>query len=93
MPCRAALDAPWQASSVSSSNYSVSSQYSVDSSVPRHVSVAELSRSLLSDGWSVSLSSLLPPGGPGLTSAEINSALSWSCKTVSSDPSNGGSLG
>lgn len=71
----------------------VCSQYSINSSAPRHISVAELSQSLLSDCWAVSLSSLLPPGGPGLTSAEINSALSWSCKTVSSDPAEGGSPG
>ncbi|XP_034079034.1 CST complex subunit CTC1 isoform X2 [Gymnodraco acuticeps] len=41
---------------------------------------------LQTDSWSsVSLRSLLPPGG-GLSSSQINSALSWSCRTLTSDP-------
>lgn len=71
---------------------SVSLQYSVDSAAPQYISISELCQSLRSNCWSVSLSSLLPPGGSSLTRSEINTALSWSFNTVSSDPSNGDSL-
>uniref|UniRef100_UPI0037E89C2B CST complex subunit CTC1 isoform X2 n=1 Tax=Semicossyphus pulcher TaxID=241346 RepID=UPI0037E89C2B len=61
-------------------------QYSVDPAVHQCISVSELSQSLQSEYWpSVSLSSLLPPGGSSLTSSQINSALSWSCRTLISD--------
>ncbi|XP_068444509.1 CST complex subunit CTC1 isoform X2 [Clinocottus analis] len=61
-------------------------QYRVDPSVPRCISVSELSRSLQSSCWSlVSLSSLLPPGGSSLTRTQINAALAWSCRSLSSD--------
>ncbi|KAM9836621.1 CST complex subunit CTC1 [Aulostomus maculatus] len=62
-------------------------QYSADAAVPQYVSVLELTQLLQSNCWSsLSLSSLLPPGGPGLTSAQINAALAWSSRTVTSDP-------
>ncbi|KAK2899275.1 CST complex subunit CTC1 isoform X1 [Channa argus] len=68
-------------------------QYIVDPAVHQYISVSELSQSLQSDCWSsVSLSSLLPPGGSSLTSSQINSALSWSCRTLTSDPQTGDSL-
>ncbi|XP_039996989.1 CST complex subunit CTC1 isoform X2 [Xiphias gladius] len=62
-------------------------QYSVDPAVHQYVSISELSQSLQSDCWSsVSLSSLLPPGGSSLTRSQINTELAWSCRTLSSDP-------
>ncbi|KAM9335138.1 CST complex subunit CTC1 [Symphorus nematophorus] len=65
------------------------SQYSVDPAVHQYISVSELSQSLQSESWSsVSLSSLLPPDGSGLSRSQINSGLSWSCRTLSSDPQN-----
>ncbi|XP_040886923.1 CST complex subunit CTC1 isoform X2 [Toxotes jaculatrix] len=68
-------------------------QYSVDPSVPQYLSLSELSQSLQSTCWSsVCLSSLLPPGGSSLTSSQINAALSWSCRTLSSDPRTGETL-
>ncbi|XP_028254759.1 CST complex subunit CTC1 isoform X2 [Parambassis ranga] len=68
-------------------------QYSVDPAVHQYVSVSELCQSLQLDCWSsVSLSSLLPPDGPSMTRSQLNSALSWSCKTLSSDPQTGDSL-
>ncbi|XP_041820921.1 CST complex subunit CTC1 [Chelmon rostratus] len=64
-------------------------QYSVDPAVHQYISVSELSQSLQSDCWSsVSLSSLLPPGGSSLTRSQINTALAWSCRTLTSDPQN-----
>ncbi|XP_056299115.1 CST complex subunit CTC1 [Pseudoliparis swirei] len=61
-------------------------QYRADPLVPLCVSVSELSRSLESGCWSsVSLRSLLPPGGSGLTRSQINTALAWSCRTLTSD--------
>uniref|UniRef100_A0A3B4U092 CST complex subunit CTC1 n=2 Tax=Seriola dumerili TaxID=41447 RepID=A0A3B4U092_SERDU len=65
-------------------------QYSVDPAVPQSISVSELCQSLQSDCWSsVSLRSLLSPGGSGLSRSEINTALSWSCRTLTSDPQTG----
>ncbi|KAE8277046.1 CST complex subunit CTC1 Conserved telomere maintenance component 1 [Larimichthys crocea] len=62
-------------------------QYSVDSTVHQYISVSDLTQSLQSDCWSsVSLTSLLPPGGSSLTRSQINAALAWSCRTVTSDP-------
>ncbi|XP_074484534.1 CST complex subunit CTC1 isoform X1 [Sebastes fasciatus] len=62
-------------------------QYSVDPSVHQYMGVSELSQSLQSGSWSsVSLRSLLPPDGSGLTRSQINTALSWSCRTLTSDP-------
>ncbi|KAE8276994.1 CST complex subunit CTC1 Conserved telomere maintenance component 1 [Larimichthys crocea] len=64
-------------------------QYSVDSTVHQYISVSDLTQSLQSDCWSsVSLTSLLPPGGSSLTRSQINAALAWSCRTVTSDPQN-----
>ncbi|XP_044039740.1 CST complex subunit CTC1 isoform X2 [Siniperca chuatsi] len=64
-------------------------QYSVDPAVHQYISVSELSQSLQSDCWSsVSLSSLLPPGGSSLTRSQINTELAWSCRTLTSDPQN-----
>ncbi|XP_054455418.1 LOW QUALITY PROTEIN: CST complex subunit CTC1-like [Anoplopoma fimbria] len=60
--------------------------YSVDPAVHQYISISELSQSLQSECWSsVSLSSLLPPGGSGLTRSQINTALAWSCRTLTSD--------
>ncbi|XP_018530294.1 CST complex subunit CTC1 isoform X2 [Lates calcarifer] len=68
-------------------------QYSVDPAVHQYVSVSELRQSLQSSSWSsVFLSSLLPPGGSSLTRSQINSALSWSYRTRTSDPRTGDSL-
>ncbi|XP_038134059.1 CST complex subunit CTC1 isoform X3 [Cyprinodon tularosa] len=65
----------------------------VDSSVPQLLSISELLQSLRSSCWSsVSLSSLLPSGGSSLSSSQINSALSWSCRTLTSDPQTGDGL-
>ncbi|XP_029382555.1 CST complex subunit CTC1 isoform X2 [Echeneis naucrates] len=61
------------------------SQYRVDPGVPQLLSVSELSQSLQLDSWTVSLSSLLPPAGSGLTGSEINAALAWSYRIRSSD--------
>ncbi|XP_023254123.1 CST complex subunit CTC1-like, partial [Seriola lalandi dorsalis] len=64
--------------------------YSVDPAVPQSISVSELCQSLQSDCWSsVSLRSLLSPGGSALSRSEINTALSWSCRTLTSDPQTG----
>lgn len=72
---------------------SVSLQYRVDPAVHQYISLSELSQSLQSHCWSsVSLSSLLPPGGCSLTRSEINTALAWSCRTLTSDPQTGDSL-
>ncbi|XP_034413182.1 CST complex subunit CTC1 isoform X2 [Cyclopterus lumpus] len=61
-------------------------QYRADPTVPQCISVSELSRSLESDCWSlVSLSSLLPAGGSSLTRSQINTALAWSCRTLTSN--------
>ncbi|XP_069031586.1 CST complex subunit CTC1 [Embiotoca jacksoni] len=65
-------------------------QYSVDASVHQVLSVSELLGFLQVDCWSsVSLRSLLSPDGSGLTRSQINSSLSWSCRTVSSDVGTG----
>lgn len=64
-------------------------QYSVHPVVHQYISLSELSQSLLSESWSsVCLSSLLPSGGSSLTSSQINTALSWSLRTLTSDPHN-----
>ncbi|XP_034005837.1 CST complex subunit CTC1-like [Trematomus bernacchii] len=61
-------------------------QYRADPAVPQVFSVSALIEGLQTDSWSsVSLRSLLPPGG-GLSSSQVNSALSWSCRTMTSDP-------
>ncbi|XP_038587513.1 CST complex subunit CTC1 isoform X2 [Micropterus salmoides] len=68
-------------------------QYRVDPAVHQYVSVSELCQSLQSECWSsVSLRSLLPPDGSNLTRSQINTALAWSCRTLSSDPQTGDSL-
>uniref|UniRef100_A0A3Q3EZY6 CST complex subunit CTC1 n=1 Tax=Kryptolebias marmoratus TaxID=37003 RepID=A0A3Q3EZY6_KRYMA len=68
-------------------------QYHVDPSVPQYLSVSDLLQSLESMSWSSgSLRSLLPPDGSDLTRTQINLALSWSCRTLSSDPQTGDSL-
>ncbi|XP_073332264.1 CST complex subunit CTC1 [Pagrus major] len=61
-------------------------QYSADPAVHQSISVSELLQCLQSDCWSsVSLASLLPPGGSSLSSSQINTALAWSCRTLTSD--------
>ncbi|XP_044197449.1 CST complex subunit CTC1 [Thunnus albacares] len=68
-------------------------QYSADPAVHQYISVSELTESLQSECWSsVSLRSLLPPGGSSLTSSQINSVLAWSCRTLNSDPQHGEAL-
>ncbi|XP_071321225.1 CST complex subunit CTC1 isoform X2 [Trachinotus anak] len=68
-------------------------QYRVEPAVPQYISVSELRWSLQSSCWSsVSLRSLLPPGGSGLTRSDINTALAWSCRTLTSDPQTGESF-
>ncbi|XP_047241291.1 CST complex subunit CTC1 isoform X4 [Girardinichthys multiradiatus] len=68
-------------------------QYQVDPSVPQLLSVSDLLQSLRSSCWSsVSLRSLLPPDGSSLSRSQMNSALSWSCRTLSSNPQTGDSL-
>ncbi|XP_078101338.1 CST complex subunit CTC1 isoform X2 [Sander vitreus] len=68
-------------------------QYSVDHAVHQYVSVSGLCESLETECWSsVSLSSLLPPDGSSLSRSQINTALSWSCRTLTSDPQAGDSL-
>ncbi|XP_063324032.1 CST complex subunit CTC1-like [Pelmatolapia mariae] len=65
-------------------------QYSVSSAVRRCLGVSELLESLQTDCWSSApLSSLLPPDGSNLTSSQINGFLSWSCRTLSSEPRGG----
>ncbi|XP_076009499.1 CST complex subunit CTC1 isoform X2 [Genypterus blacodes] len=62
-------------------------QYSINPSVSRCLSLSDCLHSLQSDLWSgLSLSSLLPPGAESLTTAQLNAALSWSYQTLSSDP-------
>ncbi|XP_024119088.1 CST complex subunit CTC1, partial [Oryzias melastigma] len=69
------------------------SQYSVDPVVHQNLSVLDLVRSLLSLCWSsLSLRSLLPPAGRSLSRSEIRSGLSWSFRTLVSDPQKGDSL-
>ncbi|XP_014882412.1 CST complex subunit CTC1-like [Poecilia latipinna] len=58
-------------------------QYQVDPSVPQLLSVSDVLQSLQS-------SSLLPPGV--LSSSQVNSGLSWSCRMLTSDPRRGDSL-
>ncbi|XP_041840610.1 CST complex subunit CTC1 isoform X2 [Melanotaenia boesemani] len=68
-------------------------QYPADPAVHQYLSVFDLLQSLESSCWSsLSLKSLLPPDGSSLTRSQINSALSWSCRTLSSDPGTGDSL-
>uniref|UniRef100_A0A3P9B6J3 CST complex subunit CTC1 n=1 Tax=Maylandia zebra TaxID=106582 RepID=A0A3P9B6J3_9CICH len=65
-------------------------QYSVSSAVRQYLGVSELLESLQTGCWSSApLSSLLPPDGSNLTSAQINGFLSWSCRTLSSEPRGG----
>ncbi|XP_061816417.1 CST complex subunit CTC1 [Nerophis lumbriciformis] len=62
-------------------------QYVADWAQHQYVSLSELCKSLQEDSWaSLSLSSLLPPAGGGLTRVEMNSALAWSSRTLTSDP-------
>ncbi|XP_026188725.1 CST complex subunit CTC1-like isoform X1 [Mastacembelus armatus] len=64
-------------------------EYSVDPGVHQYISISKLIQSLQSDCWSsVSLSALLPPDGSSLTRSQINTALSWSCRTLTPDPHN-----
>ncbi|KAM7366658.1 hypothetical protein PAMP_016077 [Pampus punctatissimus] len=68
-------------------------QYRVDPAVHQYISISELTESLQSECWSsVSLASLLPPGGFSLTSSQINSALAWSYRTLTSDHQHGETL-
>ncbi|XP_042072932.1 CST complex subunit CTC1 [Haplochromis burtoni] len=65
-------------------------QYSVSSAVRQYLGVSELLESLQTGCWSSApLSSLLPPDGSNLTSSQINGFLSWSCRTLSSEPQGG----
>ncbi|XP_028298215.1 CST complex subunit CTC1 isoform X2 [Gouania willdenowi] len=69
------------------------SQYSVDPSVPQCVGVLELCESLQTDCWSSFCPrSLVSSDGPSMTRVQLNSALSWSCRTLTSDPRTGTSL-
>ncbi|XP_057711654.1 CST complex subunit CTC1 isoform X1 [Corythoichthys intestinalis] len=62
-------------------------QYGGDRMQHQYTNLSELRESLEEDCWaSLSLSSLLPPGGGGLTSAQMNAALSWSSRILTSDP-------
>ncbi|XP_068164844.1 CST complex subunit CTC1 isoform X2 [Antennarius striatus] len=62
-------------------------QYGVGSAAHQHVSVAALTQALQDHCWaSLSLSALLPPDAASLSSSEVNSALAWSCTTLTSDP-------
>ncbi|XP_077401736.1 CST complex subunit CTC1 isoform X2 [Vanacampus margaritifer] len=62
-------------------------QYDGDSMQHQYVSLSELRESLQEDCWaSLRLSSLLPPAGVGLTRAQMNGALAWSSRTLTSDP-------
>ncbi|CAN9509395.1 unnamed protein product [Ophioblennius macclurei] len=68
------------------------SQYSADPSAHQHLDISKLCTSL-QDVWSsVSLGSLLSSDGPNMTRSQINSALSWSSRTLSSDPRDGDAL-
>ncbi|XP_061566120.1 CST complex subunit CTC1-like [Cololabis saira] len=68
-------------------------RYSVDSAVHQCLSVSDLLQSLRSTCWSsLCLRSVLGPEGSGLSMSEISLALSWSCRTLSSDPRRGDSL-
>ncbi|XP_034721865.1 CST complex subunit CTC1, partial [Etheostoma cragini] len=68
-------------------------EYCVDPAVPQYVSVSDVQTSLETECWSsVSLSSLLPPDGCSLSRSQVNTALSWSCRTLSSVPQAGDSL-
>ncbi|KAM8900324.1 CST complex subunit CTC1 isoform 2-T2 [Spinachia spinachia] len=74
------------------------SQYTTDPTVHQYLSVSVLIGSLRSECWSsVSLSSLLPAGGSSLSRSQLNTALAWSCRTLTSDlqdgPRTGDSLG
>ncbi|XP_077962021.1 CST complex subunit CTC1 isoform X1 [Gasterosteus aculeatus] len=74
------------------------SQYSTDPAVHQYLSVSVLIGSLHSECWSsVSLSSLLPPGGSSLSRSQLNTALAWSCRTLTSalrdGPRTGDALG
>ncbi|XP_078793031.1 CST complex subunit CTC1 isoform X5 [Oryzias latipes] len=67
--------------------------YTVDPGVHQNLSLVDLLQSLQSLCWSsLSLRSLLPPGGNSLSRSEIRSALSWSFRTLVSDPRKGDSL-
>ncbi|XP_061618946.1 CST complex subunit CTC1 isoform X2 [Phyllopteryx taeniolatus] len=62
-------------------------QYVSDSAQHQYVGLSELRESLQEDCWaSLSLRSLLPPAGDGLTRAQMNAALAWSSRTLTSDP-------
>ncbi|KAM6909380.1 CST complex subunit CTC1 [Xenentodon cancila] len=68
-------------------------RYIVDPALHQYLSVSELLQSLQSICWSsLSLRSLLGPDGSGLSRSEISLALSWSCRTLSSDPRRGDGL-
>ncbi|XP_061665239.1 CST complex subunit CTC1 [Syngnathoides biaculeatus] len=59
--------------------------YVSDSEQHQYISLSELHKSLQEDCWAdTSLRSLLPPGGGALTRAEMNAALAWSSKTLTS---------
>ncbi|KAI3375931.1 hypothetical protein L3Q82_016356, partial [Scortum barcoo] len=76
--------------SVDSAAVSLLLSLHVDPAVHQYISLSELSQSLQSECWSsVSLSSLLPPGGSSLTRSQINTALAWSCRTMTSFPQTG----
>ncbi|XP_072232687.1 CST complex subunit CTC1 [Leuresthes tenuis] len=68
-------------------------QYRLDPAVHQNLSVSDLLQSLQSTCWSsLSLRSWLPRDGSNLTRTQINSALSWSSRILSSDPRTGTSL-
>ncbi|XP_049616238.1 CST complex subunit CTC1 isoform X2 [Syngnathus scovelli] len=61
-------------------------QYDGDLVQHQYVSLSELQESLQEDCWaSLCLRSLLPPAGVGLTRPQMDAALAWSCRTLTSD--------
>ncbi|KAM9701317.1 CST complex subunit CTC1, partial [Menidia menidia] len=64
-----------------------------DPVVHQALSVGALLGSLESGCWSsLSLAGLLPPDGSSLTRTQLNAALSWSCRALTSDPRAGDGL-
>ncbi|XP_077444223.1 CST complex subunit CTC1 isoform X2 [Stigmatopora argus] len=62
-------------------------QYGDDCVQDQYTNLSELCKALEQDCWaSLTLRSLLPPGGGGQTSAQINAVLSWSSRILTSDP-------
>ncbi|XP_037333826.2 CST complex subunit CTC1 isoform X2 [Pungitius pungitius] len=70
------------------------SKYTTGPKVHQYLSISALIGSLYSECWSsVSLSSLLPPGGSSLSRSQLNTALAWSCRTLTSDLQDGPQTG